>query len=293
MFGVIRKQFLFVSGSMGNITFESFCPRHWRRAVLENQALSLPRRSPWQPGYLCLACRFLNSSALFYWNGEDPAEETERRIAAILLHFRIDPGKIKGWLFVDSGRILPIRIAGIGKAGLVFTTDAEVLTKALIKLKADGFIADPFVKTHGVPENDNGAIDQIAARYARIADEADCAIELTHHVRKAGGLGRIDVTVNDGRGAVALKDAARDVRTLNIMAAEEATGAQVKPKDRRSYFRVDASLGKQNMAAPSESDDWYKIISVPLCNNPEFPGTDGDSVGVVVKWELPGVFATS
>jgi hypothetical protein len=97
--------------------------------------------------------------------------------------------------------------------------------------------------------------------------------------------------VDDGRGAGALKDAARDVRTLNIMAAEEATGAQVKPKDRRSYFRVDASLGKQNMAAPSEAADWHKIISVPLCNNPEFPGTDGDSVGVVVKWELPGVFA--
>jgi hypothetical protein len=227
-----------------------------------------------------------------YWNGEDPVDEIERRIGAIIKHFRIDPKRLEGWLFTDSGRLLPIRIAEIGSKGtIVFTTDADALTDALISLKADVFIADPFVKTHGAPENDNGAIDQIATRFATVADEANSAVELAHHVRKAGGAGRLEVTVDDGRGAGSFKDAARDVRIINTMTVDEANIAQVKPKDRRRYFRIDSALGKANMTPPAEAADWYRFVSVPLCNDPEFPGTDGDSIGVVTKWELPGTFA--
>ena len=119
-----------------------------------------------------------------YWNGEDPADETERRIAAILSHFKIPREEVEGWLFVDSGRDLPICIAALEKGGIIFTPDAEALTTELIDRKIDVFILDPFVKTHAVPENDNGAIDQVARRYAGIADTANCSIELTHHVRK-------------------------------------------------------------------------------------------------------------
>jgi hypothetical protein len=36
-----------------------------------------------------------------YW-GEDPADEIERRVAAILKHFKISREQIEGWLFVDS-----------------------------------------------------------------------------------------------------------------------------------------------------------------------------------------------
>jgi hypothetical protein len=45
------------------------------------------------------------------------------------------------------------------------------------------------------------------------------------------------------------------------------------------------------MQAPAESADWFKIISVPLYNDPDDRNAPGDSSGVVVKWELPGVFA--
>jgi len=73
---------------------------------------------------------------------------------------------------------------------------------------------------------------------------------------------------------------------MNGMAPEEAAAAQVKPKDCKSYFRVDA---KANMAPPAESASWFKIVSVPLFNDP--PNAFGDSVCVVTSWKLPGVFA--
>jgi AAA domain len=100
------------------------------------------------------------------WNGEDPREETERRIAAILLHYNIDPQELEDWLFVDCGRDTPICIAERRRNDVIFTPDAEALTAEIIRLKVDVFTLDPFVKTHCLPENDNGMIDQVARRYA-------------------------------------------------------------------------------------------------------------------------------
>src|SRR5215472_15054871 len=54
---------------------------------------------------------------VWYWNGEDPAEETDRRLAAACLHYGIKPADIEGYLFADSGRSTPIIIAEQTKTG--------------------------------------------------------------------------------------------------------------------------------------------------------------------------------
>jgi hypothetical protein len=221
--------------------------------------------------------------------GEDPAEEIERRVAAILKHFKIPREKIEGWLFVDSFRNQPLRVASLEKGEIVFP-DADALTRALIESRIDVLILDPFVKTHGVSENDNAAIDSVARKLNDIAETADCSIELAHHVRKASNFGRAEVTADDGRGAGSLKDAARCVRVMNRMTPDEATAAQVKEKDRKRYFRVDDD-GKANMTAPAEAATWFKLISVPLENDVANPNGQGDEIGVVTSWQLPGVFA--
>ena len=138
---------------------------------------------------------------VWYWNGEDPAEETERRIAAILLHFKISREEIEGWLFTDTGRETPVCITKRHKGEVIFTPDAEALKQAIKANSIDVFILDPFVKTHEVPEIDNGAIDFVARIFAGIADETNCSIALTHHVRKASNFGRGEITADDGRGA--------------------------------------------------------------------------------------------
>jgi hypothetical protein len=223
-----------------------------------------------------------------YW-GEDPKDEIDRRVGAILKHFKISREKIEGWLFVDSFRDLPLTIATLEKGAMTFP-DADAVTAALVAQHIDVLILDPFVKTHGVSENDNGEIELVARKLNDIAEAADCSIEAPQHIRKASNLGRAEVTVDDGRGAGALKDAARCVRVINRMTPAEATDAQVKDKDRKRYFRVDDD-GMANMTAPAESATWFKLISVPLENDVAHPGAHGDDIGVVTSWQLPGIFA--
>jgi hypothetical protein len=217
------------------------------------------------------------------WNGEDPKDEIERRVAGIMLHYRIDPPEIEGWLFLDSGRTMPITLAAQDKSG---TKIAEpVVEKLITVIKERGIgllIIDPFVSSHQVTENDNNAIAAVAQSWSRIADATGCAIELVHHARKTGGN---EVGVEDGRGASALVAAARGVRVLNGMTKDEAEKAGVPEEDRRLYFRVDK--GKSNLSRPALGAEWYMLASVSLGNgpDPENPDFDADSVGVVTKYE--------
>jgi hypothetical protein len=118
----------------------------------------------------------------------------------------------------------------------------------------------------------------------RLADIADAAVETVHHVRKTNGT---ELTAEDARGAISLIGAARSVRVLNPMTADEASKAGINPAERRLYFRVDN--GKANMAPPAAAATWRHMIGVPLGNGTEdYPE---DNVGVVTPWAWPGAFA--
>jgi hypothetical protein len=198
---------------------------------------------------------------VWYWNGEDPREETERRIAAICLHFGIKAEELEGWLFIDSGREQEIIIAVHNpKTG---ATIAEPVVKSLIDTMLDNeidvLIIDPFVSSHRVTENDTMAMEMVAKQWTKIADETDTAIELIHHTRKTSGA---EATVEDGRGAVAVLAAVRSAQVLNKMTPDEGTKAGVD--NHREYFKVEN--GKPNLAPPPEGKDWYRIVSVSLGN---------------------------
>ncbi|MGX1052650.1 hypothetical protein AB7M74_003602 [Bradyrhizobium japonicum] len=144
-------------------------------------------------------------------------------------------------------------------------------------------IIDPFVSTHEVEENDNNKIQQVANQFTRIANEANASVELVHHINKASGDGKGEVTADSGRGAGALKDKARSVRAINTMSEKEAERADIDLTDRFSYFRV--TNVKSNMSKRSGHADWYRIVSVDLGNGTKW--SSGDSVGVVEKWQWP------
>ncbi|WP_286159040.1 AAA family ATPase [Methylobacterium sp. Leaf456] len=218
-------------------------------------------------------------SKVWYWNGEDPMEELQRRVMATALHHQLAREDIEGHLFVNSGRDTEMVLAEQTRAGITIAVPVVEAVKATIRENGiDVVIIDPFVSSHRVSENDNGAIDRVAKLWARIADETGCAVELIHHARKTNGA---EVTMEDGRGAVALLAAARSGRILNVMSPEEAKQAGVE--QRRLHFRVDN--GKANLAPPPEGTSWLKLASVTLGNG--FLGTDGDSVGVVTRWKWP------
>ena len=80
----------------------------------------------------------------------------------------------------------------------------------------DAMIIDPFVSCHRAAKNDNPAIDAVVKKFAEIADETGCSVNLEHHIRKTNGN---QATVDDGRGASSLVGAARSIEVLNKMTA--------------------------------------------------------------------------
>jgi hypothetical protein len=218
---------------------------------------------------------------VFYYNAEESLEELQRRVIAICQHYEIDLNELMpkhggcASLTLMSGHDYPLVIGTSGKDGVTFTDHVEFLNDC----EVDVIILDPLVSIHGCPENDNSAIDAIVKRLGRIA-VTGCikAVELVHHARKPAQGGTIEISGNDARGASAVFDGVRSLRTLNRMTEAEALRAKVE--DHRSYFRADG--GKANYAAGAAESEWYRHQSVLLPN--------GDDVGVVVPWHMPGAF---
>jgi hypothetical protein len=221
---------------------------------------------------------------VWYWNGEDPKEELERRVLAICLHYSIDHALVEKNLFLDSGRDTEIIVATQTKTGAKITIPVEdALTAALIDGKFDAFILDPFVSIHRVSENDNMMIDAVAKTFGRIAGNANVAIETIHHTRKLGGAA---ATMEDSRGASAQAPAARDVRVLNRMTKDEGAKAGIEDGKERLYFRADTD----GNLSPASATEWFNLASQGLGNGSGGPIDDQDYVGVVTRWKWPDAF---
>ena len=141
---------------------------------------------------------------VWYWNGEDPLDELNRRIAAVCLHYNITASDIGDRLFVSSGRDTEIIIAYDDRGAIKIATPVVEAICAQIQLnRIDVLIVDPFVASHGVSENDNGKINAVCRQFAMIAERTRCAIEFVHHMRK-GAQGQGEYSVDDARGASAM-----------------------------------------------------------------------------------------
>jgi hypothetical protein len=219
---------------------------------------------------------------VFYWNGEDPEEETVRRLAAICKHYRISKEDLGDRLFIGSGRSMKLVLARESRGGLQIAEPVrDGLIAELKSKRIDAFIVDPFVTSHEISENDNTKMNAAVDVFRHIADASNCAVDLIHHSRKTGGA---EVTAEDSRGGSSLVNAFRQSRVLNQMSAEEAKSAHfTNPLERFRYFRMDD--GKINLTPPADRGRWFRIESVFLGN--DRPGLAQDNVGVVTPWEFP------
>lgn len=223
--------------------------------------------------------------SVWYWNGEDPMEELQRRVAAACLHYKIGADDLASRLYVDSGRDHEIVIAREtrGDISVAFPL-VDGLVREIKRRGIDVLIIDPFVASHAVSENDNTKIEAVVRQWMRVAEEGRCAIELVHHTRKTNG--QNETTVDDARGAGALLAKARSARVLNAMTKTEAQEVGVDERERFSFFRIDN--GKANLAPRGEYSAWRRMIGVPLGNRID---ANEDEVGVPIRWEKPDVFA--
>lgn len=219
---------------------------------------------------------------VWLWNGEDPMDELQRRVAAVMLHYGLSKEDVGDRLFLDSGRELEIVLATETRDGATIAQPVvDALTDTLLRNHIDVMQVDPFVSSHRVSENDNGAIDMVSKQWARIANRTGCAIDLVHHVRKLNGA---EITVEDSRGAVSLIATSRSARALTKMQKGEAVKLGIEDRWQR-FFRF--GDGKNNLAPPAgaSASGWMELVSVPLGNgggDGMDAVLDGDSVGVVV-----------
>jgi AAA domain len=213
---------------------------------------------------------------VWYWNGEDPKDEIQRRIAAICLYYKIEPKELEGWLFVDSGHDIPICLAteDRGKVSLD-ERQRKSVGETIACNNIDVVILDPFIAIHRVSENNNPLIDRVLKLLGEIANRENCSIEIVHHIRKPAA-GQNEATADDSRGGGAIVNAARSCRVLNRMNSKEAERTPIDQDSRYRYIRVDS--GKQNLAPP-EKAKWLYLASVTLPN--------GDNVHVVERWQFP------
>lgn len=247
-----------------------------KSTILHTVALSLASGKP-------LLGKSLPRGPVGVWvfNLEDGTDELQRQLAAACAYHSISREVCGGRLFLNSGLCQPLRTAIENRDCFELQESVFEQVSATIRTNAIGaIIVDPFVSSHGVHESSNEAIDAIAKRWKRLAQETGCAVVLVHHTRKLGGR---EATAEDGRGAVALRDAARVVLTLNPMSEREAENLGVAdPQLRRSLVRID--VGKANRAPPDEAT-WIYLSSQSLANG---NGVEPpDLVGVATLWEKP------
>ena len=213
---------------------------------------------------------------VWIYNLEDTRDELERRIIAAMEHHAVAPEEVNGRLYVDTGRERALSTAIQTRDGIqIIKPEMEALAQEIVAREIDVLVIDPFVSSHQVSENDNGAIDLVAKEWARLADQCNCAIELVHHTRKTNGE---EATTESARGATALLGAARSGRVLNKMSNELKAEAGVQD-DPATYFAI--TRDKANLA-PVGKREWRRMASVHL--------TNGDSVGVVEVWQWPDTF---
>lgn len=215
--------------------------------------------------------------SVWLFNLEDPRDELERRINAAMQHHSISGDDLGGRLFFDTGRERELCTAIQTREGATLIKPVfDDLARQIRARKIDVMVIDPFVSTHRLSENDNGAIDMVAKQWARLADSCNCAIELIHHTRKTNGE---EATTEAARGASALLSAARSGRVLNRITAKERESAGIPATDFSTYFSV--TRDKANLA-PVGARQWRHMAEVHLAN--------GDGVGVAEVWTWPDTF---
>jgi hypothetical protein len=223
-----------------------------------------------------------------YWNAEDPEDEVERRVAATCLRHNIDPEALRGQLFLGSKITGRRRLASLDRVGNVASDDGILtqVTSFITDNRIDCAMFDPLIAFHRVPEGDNNAMEQVIKQaFEPIAVTTNCCVEISQHTRKSATSQQGEITVDDARGAGAIANAARSVRILNRMTAQEAELPKVEQEERRHYLRV--SRDKTNLAPPGKAT-WIHLASVELPNGDDY--RPGDRVQAAEPWDYPQPF---
>lgn len=201
-------------------------------------------------------------------NNEDDQTEMERRIAAVMLVYDIQPPELEGRFFYESGYGARRLICDETETGEVIR--APFADRLVAYIKDHGIeliVIDPFVSSHRSSENDNSKIDDVVQIYKSIAAITGCAIVLVHHTRK--GSGDEAPTIEASRGGKALSDGCRVGEIILPLPQADKKLFGLSDDEARDIVRMDSV--KANYSRKG-AGIYFKLESVKLPN--------GDWIGV-------------
>lgn len=224
---------------------------------------------------------------VWIYNLEDGLDEMLRRIKGAMMYYgMLDRDDVLANLRLNSGRDRQIKIVDTGPDGSFrVKPDKAALVAELVRDGIDLLIVDPYLRSHGVSENDNEAQDEVMRLFNEIAEEARVGIVLVHHTKKGAVAGDMDSL----RGGSTQIGGARSAFTITNFAKEDAKKFGLTDEQRAQIKRVDDA--KNNMA-PAGGAEHFRLLSVNLGNGDEtYP--KGDFVQVAVPWSPPKLEADS
>jgi hypothetical protein len=218
---------------------------------------------------------------VLYVTLEDNLDELRKRFRAARNFHKITDDQVKGFLYLwaPNGFKLAVQMQS---RQIVAGQLAQQLRSAIKDKQIDLVIIDPFVKAYGgdIEENSNSAIDAVCGILIDLLQDLNIAIDLLHHERKGDSEAG---DANRARGASALVNAARLVKTLTQMSAKEAELYGIADDQRHLYVRYDDA--KVNIA-PRAAAKWYQLHNVEV-GNPTRDRPNGDTRQAIERWHPP------
>jgi RecA-family ATPase len=144
-----------------------------KTALRYAQGLSLATKRALTGEHVFQRCRVLIVSL------EDGRDELRRRLRAACLHHGIERSELKGWLFIEAlgradGKLLTLDQHNRPVLGAL----AAKLERTIAARKIDIVMLDPFIKSHGIAENDNSGIDEVAQILTNMAEKFNIAVDV-------------------------------------------------------------------------------------------------------------------
>jgi hypothetical protein len=215
---------------------------------------------------------------------EDDEAEVQRRVRAACMHHGLAEADLDGWFFYWCPWPPPHFVELDNNRDVVLGEMGAALERIILARGIGLVSVDPFVRSHGVDENSNQQISVVTNALIAVGHACGCAVDYVHHHRKGVAFaGEADAV----RGASALVDASRLVKTATKMAKEEAEELGVEQGKRRYFIRLDDP--KLNFAPPATETTWFRLVSVDIGNaTAEYP--DGDNVQSVERWHPASIW---
>lgn len=232
----------------------------------------------------------IRTGRVWVWNNEEDQAELNRRVLASCTAMNVDPAKLAGKLFLNSGadRALIVAREDRRSGEILATPDVarviEVINAREIKL----LIIDPFAETFEVEsENSNDAMKRVAKLYRDIAWQTGCSVLLSAHTPKGTNSDRSAGDLDAIRGGGAIGGVVRSAWTMFEMSEDDAETVGIPSASKHLYVRLDAA--KANMSLKDGDPVWWRKEGIPLGNGDcEYPE---DIVGALIHQQFGAISA--